>query len=189
MHLNLYTKGISRDNWHKRRKTGGKRKPVHQKRKYELGRPPANQGKYILLPVSLRQCGWWKHVLRLVIFGRFGQRLWPPNVRICHSYSDTWPSSKYIFIGLCHVLYIFISQFYDSIDGPCRIHTVRVRGGNKKYRALRLDVGNFSWGSECEYQKCFCAACIGAALSMKIICPVLLLIVLDGYLVRWERRV
>merc|ERR1712055_245628 len=24
-----------------------------------------------------------------------------------------------------------------------------VRGGNKKYRALRLDVGNFSWGSEC----------------------------------------
>ncbi|KAL4676353.1 hypothetical protein H8959_010498 [Pygathrix nigripes] len=25
----------------------------------------------------------------------------------------------------------------------------RVRGGNKKYRALRLDVGNFSWGSEC----------------------------------------
>ena len=33
--------------------------------------------------------------------------------------------------------------------GPRRIHTVRVRGGNKKYRALRLDVGNFSWGSEC----------------------------------------
>uniref|UniRef100_A0A672I6R9 Small ribosomal subunit protein eS8 n=1 Tax=Salarias fasciatus TaxID=181472 RepID=A0A672I6R9_SALFA len=30
------------DNWHKRRKTGGKRKPYHKKRKYELGRPPAN---------------------------------------------------------------------------------------------------------------------------------------------------
>merc|ERR1739844_349064 len=28
------------------------------------------------------------------------------------------------------------------------IHTLRVRGGNKKYRALRLDQGNFSWGSE-----------------------------------------
>uniref|UniRef100_A0A8C1MSP5 40S ribosomal protein S8 n=1 Tax=Cyprinus carpio TaxID=7962 RepID=A0A8C1MSP5_CYPCA len=69
---------ISRDNWHKRRKTGGKRKPVHKKRKYELGRPPAN-----------------------------------------------------------------------TKIGPRRIHTVRVRGGNKKYRALRLDVGNFSWGSEC----------------------------------------
>ena len=25
---------------------------------------------------------------------------------------------------------------------------VRVRGGNTKYRALRLDSGNFSWGSE-----------------------------------------
>ncbi|KAF7700469.1 hypothetical protein HF521_003427 [Silurus meridionalis] len=70
--------GISRDNWHKRRKTGGKRKPVHKKRKYELGRPPSN-----------------------------------------------------------------------TKLGPKRIHTVRVRGGNKKYRALRLDVGNFSWGSEC----------------------------------------
>merc|ERR1719341_381411 len=32
--------------------------------------------------------------------------------------------------------------------GAQRIHTVRVRGGNKKFRALRLDQGNFSWGSE-----------------------------------------
>lgn len=32
--------------------------------------------------------------------------------------------------------------------GPKRIHTVRVRGGNLKYRAMRLDTGNFSWGSE-----------------------------------------
>ena len=71
--------GISRDNWHKRRKTGGKRKPYHKKRKYELGRPAAN----------------------------------------------------------------------TKIGPPPRIHTVRVWGGNKKYRALRLDVGNFSWGSEC----------------------------------------
>merc|ERR1712014_175099 len=29
-----------------------------------------------------------------------------------------------------------------------RVRKVRVRGGNKKYRALRLDHGNFSWGSE-----------------------------------------
>jgi len=28
------------------------------------------------------------------------------------------------------------------------VHTVRVRGGNLKYRALRLDSGNFAWGSE-----------------------------------------
>ena len=32
--------------------------------------------------------------------------------------------------------------------GAKRIHIVRVRGGNHKYRALRLDTGNFSWGSE-----------------------------------------
>ena len=64
--------GISRDNWHKRRKTGGK------KQRHELGCPAAN-----------------------------------------------------------------------TKIGPLRIHTVHVRGGNKKYRALRLDVGNFSWGSEC----------------------------------------
>uniref|UniRef100_A0A4D5R965 40S ribosomal protein S8 n=1 Tax=Scolopendra viridis TaxID=118503 RepID=A0A4D5R965_SCOVI len=70
--------GISRDHWHKRRKTGGKKKPIKKKRKFELGRPAA-------------------------------------NTRL----------------------------------GPRRIHTVRTRGGNKKYRALRLDQGNFSWGSEC----------------------------------------
>ncbi|XKL60990.1 hypothetical protein PGB90_008047 [Kerria lacca] len=69
--------GISRDHFHKRRKTGGKRKPLRKKRKYELGRPPAN-----------------------------------------------------------------------TKLGTKRIHTVRTRGGNKKYRALRLDQGNFAWGSE-----------------------------------------
>ena len=69
--------GISRDNWHKRRATGGKKKAIRKKRKYELGRPPANT--------------------------KLGQK---------------------------------------------RIHEVRTRGGNRKFRALRLDHGNFSWGSE-----------------------------------------
>mmetsp|Transcript_23791 Transcript_23791/g.69841 ORF Transcript_23791/g.69841 Transcript_23791/m.69841 type:complete len:205 (+) Transcript_23791:81-695(+) len=32
--------------------------------------------------------------------------------------------------------------------GQKRIRVVRVRGGNKKFRALRLESGNFSWGSE-----------------------------------------
>uniref|UniRef100_A0A7S2SHA5 40S ribosomal protein S8 n=1 Tax=Eucampia antarctica TaxID=49252 RepID=A0A7S2SHA5_9STRA len=32
--------------------------------------------------------------------------------------------------------------------GEKRIHPVRCRGGNKKFRALRLDSGNFSWGTE-----------------------------------------
>merc|ERR1712096_414558 len=69
--------GISRDHWHKRRATGGKRCPIRKKRKFELARPAA--------------------MTKLA---------------------------------------------------PQRIYTLRVRGGNKKYRALRLDTGNFSWGSE-----------------------------------------
>lgn len=32
--------------------------------------------------------------------------------------------------------------------GPKRIHPVRTRGGNHKYRGLRLDSGNFAWTSE-----------------------------------------
>ena len=32
--------------------------------------------------------------------------------------------------------------------GEPRIHTVRCMGGNKKFRALKLDAGNFSWGTE-----------------------------------------
>eukprot|EP00941_MAST-03F_sp_MAST-3F-sp1_P006284 g6284.t1 len=32
--------------------------------------------------------------------------------------------------------------------GAKRVHEVRTMGGNRKYRALRLDTGNFSWGSE-----------------------------------------
>jgi len=32
--------------------------------------------------------------------------------------------------------------------GAKRVRTVRVRGGHLKWRALRLDHGNFSWGSE-----------------------------------------
>ncbi|XP_064597390.1 small ribosomal subunit protein eS8-like [Liolophura sinensis] len=69
--------GISRDKWHKRRKTGGRMAQIRKKRKFELGRPAAN-----------------------------------------------------------------------TKLGAKKIHTVRTMGGNKKYRALRLDTGNFSWGSE-----------------------------------------
>merc|ERR1712179_216839 len=69
--------GISRDRWHKRRKTGGRCPPIRKKRKFELGRPPAN-----------------------------------------------------------------------TKIGVKRIHLVRCMGGNIKRRALRLDGGNFSWGSE-----------------------------------------
>ncbi|CAG7724150.1 unnamed protein product [Allacma fusca] len=74
--------GISRDHYHKRRATGGKRAILRKKRKFELGRPAANT--------------------------KLGSR---------------------------------------------RIHSVRTRGGNLKFRALRIDAGNFSWGSESTTKK------------------------------------
>jgi small subunit ribosomal protein S8e len=37
--------------------------------------------------------------------------------------------------------------------GPKKITMVRTRGGGKKLRALRLETGNFSWGSECITRK------------------------------------
>jgi small subunit ribosomal protein S8e len=38
--------------------------------------------------------------------------------------------------------------------GAKRVHQVRTRGGNRKFRALRLDTGNFSWGTEVCTRKC-----------------------------------
>ncbi|KAF7321636.1 40S ribosomal protein S8 [Mycena kentingensis (nom. inval.)] len=69
--------GISRSSRHKRSETGAQRAHYRKKRKFELGRQPAN-----------------------------------------------------------------------TKLGPKRVHSVRVRGGNLKYRALRLETGNFAWGSE-----------------------------------------
>jgi small subunit ribosomal protein S8e len=74
--------GISRDSRHKRSATGAKRAHFRKKRKFELGRQPAN-----------------------------------------------------------------------TKLGAKRVHEVRVRGGNHKYRALRLDTGNFAWGSEAVTRK------------------------------------
>jgi len=37
--------------------------------------------------------------------------------------------------------------------GAKRVHVVRARGGNLKYRAMRLDTGNFAWGSESTTRK------------------------------------
>ena len=47
--------------------------------------------------------------------------------------------------------YLFDEPFnlFISIVAFNRVRPVRVRGGNTKYRALRLESGNFSWGSEC----------------------------------------
>ncbi|KAK2414029.1 40S ribosomal protein [Trifolium repens] len=75
--------GISRSSLVKRRATGGKQKVWRKKRKYELGRQPAN----------------------------------------------------------------------TKLSGNKTIRRIRVRGGNVKWRALRLDTGNFSWGSEAVTRK------------------------------------
>uniref|UniRef100_A0A5F7ZE27 40S ribosomal protein S8 n=2 Tax=Macaca TaxID=9539 RepID=A0A5F7ZE27_MACMU len=91
--------GISRDNWHKRHKTGDKRKPYHKKHKYELGCLAAN-----------------------------------------------------------------------TKIGPHRIHTVRAQGGNKKCGALRLDMGNFSWGSECCSRKTRIIDVVYNASNNKLVC-------------------
>jgi small subunit ribosomal protein S8e len=74
--------GISRDKWHKRRKTGGKRKPIRSKRKFELGRQPANT--------------------------KLGER---------------------------------------------RVHKVRGHGGFIKFKALKVDHGNYSWPGEAVTRK------------------------------------
>ena len=37
---------------------------------------------------------------------------------------------------------------------------MRTRGGNKKFRGLRLDNGNFSWGSEGPLNSSFVSVCI-----------------------------
>lgn len=103
------------------------------------------------------KCGWWKLDLRQVFFWAvLVQSFGLVNGRTRHSYSDTL---QYMFLE-CHLYTITLNPRHTCINtktclfhqiGPRRIHTVRVRGGNKKYRALRIDVGNFSWGSECKF--------------------------------------
>lgn len=39
-------------------------------------------------------------------------------------------------------------QAANTKIGAKRIHAIRTRGGNKKFRALRIETGNFSWASE-----------------------------------------
>lgn len=68
---------------HKRRATGGKKKAWRKKRKYEMGRQPAN----------------------------------------------------------------------TKLSSNKTVRRIRVRGGNVKWRALRLDTGNYAWGSEAVTRK------------------------------------
>lgn len=103
--------------------------------------------------------GWWKRDLRYVFFGPFWSKdlglpviglvivtLTRSETYLLYSSSSRMQCQCTIII----ILYYYKINFFFLKIGPRRIHTVRVRGGNKKYRALRLDGGNFSWGSECK---------------------------------------
>lgn len=65
--------GISRDSWHKRRATGGKKKALRKKRKFEMGRPPANtkvcteyvDEGHVLQPVLCCYCKTLLHVYHI----------------------------------------------------------------------------------------------------------------------------
>ncbi|XP_061587404.1 small ribosomal subunit protein eS8-like [Cololabis saira] len=181
---------ISRDNWHKRRKTGGKRKPYHKKRKYELGRPPANtkigprrihtvrvrggNKKYRALRLDVGNFSWGSECCTRktriidVVYNASNNELvrtktLVKNCSLRHSSRTQEGSQAGISRDNWHKRrktggkrkpyhkrkYELGRPPANTKIGPRRIHTVRVRGGNKKYRALRLDVGNFSWGSEC----------------------------------------
>lgn len=90
--------GITRDILHKRRLTGGKKAIWRKKRKYNLGRQPAN-----------------------------------------------------------------------TKLGPKAVRPVRVRGGNYKFRALRLDTGNYSWGSESVTRKTRIVAVVYNASNNELV--------------------
>ncbi|KAF3826376.1 hypothetical protein GH733_008901 [Mirounga leonina] len=51
------------------------------------------------------------------------------------------------------------------------IHTVHVRGGNKKYHTSRLDVGNFSWDSKCYTHKTRMVDVVYSAPNNERVCP------------------
>ena len=63
---------------------------------------------------------------------------------------------RWVVVGRDKKLYVWVTRGagfnWDTCIlvqlGSKRIHQVRTRGGNVKYRAMRLDQGNFSWGSE-----------------------------------------
>jgi len=53
--------------------------------------------------------------------------------------------------------------------GEQKIHEVRVRGGNKKFRALRLDQGCMSWAGEAVTRKCRILTVVYNATSNEMV--------------------
>lgn len=73
-------------------------------------------------------------------------------------WNDAWDNGSKPAYNCFLGTYSYLSCFHRAFEkgrqpantriGTKRIHLVRTRGGNQKYRALRLESGNFSWGSE-----------------------------------------
>ncbi|RVW88701.1 40S ribosomal protein S8 [Vitis vinifera] len=116
------------DSMHKRRATGGKKKAWRKKRN-------ASGMVFHLLKPSYSKC--------LVPFSK----------------SSAIQSSCFTQCLLHHCE--FLSAYYDceleasntKLSSNKTVRRVRVRGGNVKWRALRLDTGNYSWGSEAVTRK------------------------------------
>lgn len=67
--------------------------------------------------------------------------------------------SIYFCFGVCLTLPLLLryelgrQPANTKISSNKTVRRVRVRGGNVKWRALRLDTGNYSWGSEAVTRK------------------------------------
>ena len=57
-----------------------------------------------------------------------------------------WPLMRTLFLSLRYELGRVPAS--TKLSANTAVRKVRCRGGNQKFRALRLDAGNFSWGSE-----------------------------------------
>uniref|UniRef100_A0A2I2ZEW8 40S ribosomal protein S8 n=1 Tax=Gorilla gorilla gorilla TaxID=9595 RepID=A0A2I2ZEW8_GORGO len=88
--------GISQDNWHKRRKTGSKRKPYDKKRKYELGHLAANTktGPHHIHTVHVRgECCTRKTRITDVVYNASNSKLVRTKtlVKNCFVLTDSTP--------------------------------------------------------------------------------------------------
>jgi small subunit ribosomal protein S8e len=58
----------------------------------------------------------------------------------------------------------------DTKIGTKRIHLIRGRGGNLKFRAIKLDTGNYAWGSEGATRKARILDVVYNASNMELVC-------------------
>ncbi|PHT77921.1 40S ribosomal protein S8 [Capsicum annuum] len=69
-----------------------------------------------------------------------------------NSYADVWVMDNEM-IGVRNGYELGRQPANTKISSNKTVRRIRVRGGNVKWRALRLDTGNYSWGSEAVTRK------------------------------------